>query len=181
MNRRRLLGLATGLGLASTKAAISDVPVFAMSDTPKPMPDLQFNDSNGKTLTMADFKGKVVLLNIWATWCAPCRKEMPTLDRLQAILGGPDFEVVPVSIDRKGMDAVSLFYIDTGIKNLGRYIAPAANQALDAIGVWGLPATLLLDRQGRELGRLEGPADWDSPDMITTLKSIIAKQKETSP
>ena len=181
MNRRHLLGLATGLGLASSEAAIAAVPGFAMNDTPKPTPELQFNDSAGKALTLADFKGKVVLLNIWATWCSPCRKEMPTLDKLQEILGGPDFVVLPVSIDRKGMDAVSLFYVDISIKNLGRYVAPAANHALDAIEVWGLPATLLLDKQGRELGRLEGPAEWDSPDMIATLKSIINKQKEISP
>jgi thiol-disulfide isomerase/thioredoxin len=181
MNRRHMLGLTAGFGLTASNAAIATPQGFVMGDAPKPMPELQFNDMGGKALTLADFKGKVVLLNIWATWCGPCRKEMPTLDRLQAALGGPDFEVVPVSIDRKGMDAVSLFYVDMGIKNLGRFVAPEANHALDAIGVWGLPATLLIDRQGRELGRLEGPAEWDSPDMITTLKSIIIKQKETSP
>ena len=181
MNRRHLLGFATSLGFVSSKGAIAGVPGFAMNDIPKPMPELQFNDSDGKALTLADFKGKVVLLNIWATWCAPCRKEMPTLDRLQATLGGPDFIVLPVSIDRKGMDVVSLFYVDVGIKNLGRYLAPAANHALDAIGVWGLPTTLLLDRQGRELGRLEGPAEWDAPDMIDFLKAAINKQKETTP
>ena len=106
---------------------------------------------------------------------------MPTLDRLQAALGGPDFVVLPVSIDRKGMDAVSKFYTEIGIQHLARYVAPAANQVLDTLGVWGLPATLLIDRQGRELGRLDGPAEWDSPDMINTLKTIIAKQKETTP
>lgn len=179
MNRRELLVFTAILG--DSTAADADNSNFAINEIPKPMPKLAFNDGDGKSITVVDFKGKVVLLNIWATWCAPCRKEMPTLDRLQATLGGPDFIVLPVSIDRKGMDAVSVFYADTGIKNLGRYVAPAANHVLDAIGVWGLPATLLLDKQGRELGRLEGPAEWDSPDMIANLKSIINKQKEISP
>ena len=181
MNRRHILSLVAGLGLAVNKAAIAAPQNFAMSETPKPLPELQFTDSDGKTLTLADFKGKVVLLNIWATWCGPCRKEMPTLDRLQAALGGPDFVVLPMSIDRKGMDVVTKFYTEIGIQHLSRYVAPAANQVLDRLGVWGLPATLLVDRQGRELGRLEGPAEWDSPDMISTLKIIISKQKETTP
>ena len=179
MNRRHLLSFAAGLGFTTgAKAAAVN---FAMNESPKPMPELQFNDSDGKPHTRADFKGKVVLLNIWATWCGPCRKEMPTLDRLQAILGGPDFVVLPVSIDRKGMDVISVFYADTGIKNLARYVAPAANHALDALSVWGLPATLLLDRQARVIGQIDGPAEWDAPETIDLLKSIIAKQKEITP
>ena len=181
MNRRHVLTFTAGLGFAASKRASAAPQNFVMSEAPKPMPELQFTDSDGKSLTLADFRGKVVLLNIWATWCAPCRKEMPTLDRLQAILGGPDFVVLPMSIDRKGMDAVTKFYAEIGIQHLAHYVAPGANQVLDILGVWGLPATLLVDRQGRELGRLDGPAEWDSPDMINTLKTIIAKQKETSP
>jgi hypothetical protein len=115
---------------------------------------------------------------------------MPTLDRLQAALGGPDFVVLPVSIDRKGMDVVNKFYTEIGIQNLARYVAPGANQVLDTLGVWGLPATLLVDRQGYELGRVSGAAEWDSPEMIGFLKTVmaaavetvpLAKQKETSP
>ena len=181
MNRRRVLALAASLGFAAGKEAAAAAMNFAMNETPKPMPELQFNDGNGKALTLADFKGKVVLLNIWATWCGPCRKEMPTLDRLQAALGGPDFTVLPVSIDRKGMDVVSKFYAEIGIRHLSRYVAPTANQVLDTLGVWGLPATLLIDRQGRELGRLDGPAEWDSPESIAFLKQVIKQQKETTP
>ena len=181
MNRRYLLIFTTSLGFGASREAVAAPSTFAMNETPRPMPELQFSDSDGKALTLADFKGKVVLLNIWATWCVPCRKEMPTLDRLQATLGGPDFVVLPLSIDKKGMDAVSKFYTEIGILHLSRYVAPGANQVLDTLGVWGLPATLLVDRQGRELGRLDGPAEWDSPDMIDTLKTIIAKQKETTP
>jgi thiol-disulfide isomerase/thioredoxin len=185
--RRRLLLALPALGVIgvcfgfTVPAASAAGPSFAMNETPKPMPELQFNDSEGKALTLADFKGKVVLLNIWATWCGPCRKEMPTLDRLQAALGGSDFEVLPVSIDRKGMDAVSKFYAEIGIQHLSRYVAPTANQVLGTLGVWGLPATLLIDARGRELGRLDGPAEWDSPDMIAFLKPIITQQKETNP
>ncbi|MDE2447249.1 MAG: TlpA family protein disulfide reductase [Alphaproteobacteria bacterium] len=180
MNRRHVFTLTAGVVFAAHARADASAP-FMMNDPIKPMPELQFNDADGKSLSVADFKGKTVLLNIWATWCGPCRKEMPTLDRLQATLGGPDFMVLPVSIDRQGMDAVSLFYADTGIKNLGRYIAPAANHALDALSVWGLPATLLLDRQGRELGRRSGSAEWDTPEMIDFFKTIINQQKETIP
>ena len=180
MNRRALLGgVAASFGFGNF--ALATGASFVMSDAPKPMPELQFTDHAGKALTLKDFSGKIVLLNIWATWCGPCRKEMPALDRLQAALGGPDFVVLPVSIDRKGFAAVDVFYVDTGIQHLAAYVAPAANQALDTIGVWGLPASLLLDTQGRELGRLEGPAEWDAPEMIDFLKAIITKQKEITP
>ncbi len=181
MNRRHVLAFAAGLGFAACKEAAAASINFAMNETPKPMPELQFSDSDGKALTLADFKGKVVLLNVWATWCGPCRKEMPALDRLQAALGGPDFEVLPVSIDRKGMDVVTKFYAEIGIRHLSRYVAPTANQVLNTLGVWGLPATLLIDRQGRELGRLDGPAEWDSPGMTDFLKQVITQQKETNP
>ena len=181
MNRRHVLAFAAGLGFAAGKGAAATPVKFAMNETPKPMPELQFSDSDGKALTLADFRGKVVLLNVWATWCGPCRKEMPTLDRLQAALGGPEFEVVPVSIDRKGMDVVTKFYAEIGIQHLSRYVAPTANRVLDTLGVWGLPATLLIDRQGRELGRLDGPAEWDSPEMVAFLKHVIKQQKETAP
>ena len=190
MNRRHVVAFTLGLGFIASKEAAAAPVNFAMNETPKPLPELQFTDSEGKSLTLADFKGKVVLLNIWATWCVPCRKEMPTLDRLQAALGGADFIVLPVSIDRKGMDVVTKFYTEIGIQHLARYVAPAANQVLDTLGIWGLPATLLVDRQGRELGRLDGPAEWDSPEMMAFLKPIItppaetsssAQQKETTP
>lgn len=180
MKRRHFILLA--LGLAAPHTVFAAVPQnFVMGDAPKPMPELQFTDAAGNPRTLADFKGKIVLLNLWATWCLPCRKEMPALDRLQATLGGADFEVVPVSIDRKGMEAVSKFYAEIGLQHLGRYVAPAANRVLDQFGVFGLPATLLIDRNGQELGRLIGPAEWDSPEVIAFLKDVIAQQKETKP
>jgi thiol-disulfide isomerase/thioredoxin len=180
MNRRRFILSAWGMALAAPAMAAAAPRNFVLHETPKPVPEFQFTDGEGKTLTLADFRGRTVLLNIWATWCVPCRKEMPSLDRLQAALGGPDFEVLPVSIDRKGRDAVNQFYAEVGLQHLARYVAPAAGQLLDTFGIFGLPATLLIDRQGREIGRLVGPAEWDAPDTIAFLKDVIAKQKEST-
>src|SRR4051812_26859229 len=99
---------------------------FVMHDAPKALPEISFTDGAGQPHTLGDFKGKVVLLNIWATWCAPCRKEMPTLDRLQAALGGAHFTVVALSIDRKGMGAVKKFYNEIGVTHLGLYNDPSS-------------------------------------------------------
>jgi len=132
-------------------------------------------DGAGARRKLSDFRGKFVLLNIWATWCIPCRKEMPTLDRLQGRLGGPDFEVVVLSIDRKGPDVVRKFYADVGIRNLAVNIDAKA-EATSALATVGVPTTLLIDRQGQEIGRLIGPAVWDSPEMIDFLKTTIAQK-----
>ena len=179
MNRFLMALFSATLWLTTQVAAAP--PNFAMHDAPEPVPELQFTDGAGQARTLEKFKGKVVLLNVWATWCAPCRKEMPTIDRLQAALGGPDFEVVPLSVDRKGLDVVNKFYAETGVQHLSRYVTSSSNDAFEALTLFGLPATLLIDRQGRELGRLVGPAEWDSPDMLAFLKSVIAKQKEAIP
>jgi len=145
-----------------------------MHDAPKPVAAIKFDDAQGQSRNLADFKGKVVLLNIWATWCGPCRKEMPALDRLQAALGGPDFEVVALSIDRGGMDAVRKFLADIGIRNLAMYL-DSSGQALRTLSALGLPTTLLIDREGREIGRLIGPAEWDSPEMVEFVRCVVAK------
>ena len=157
--------------------ALADPPQnFVLRETPAPVPELQFTDGEGKPQTLADFRGKVALLNIWATWCLPCRKEMPTLDRLQATLGGADFEVVALSIDRGGAEVVKKFYTDIGIQHLSIHI-DSSGKAGFALATAGLPTTLLIDRQGQELGRLIGPAEWDAPDMVAFLKSIIARKE----
>ena len=114
-----------------------------------------------------------MLLNIWATWCAPCRKEMPTLDRLQAKLGGPDFEVVALSMDRGGPDKVKKFFAEIGIEHLALNI-DISGKAMFALGAPGLPMTLLVDRQGKEVGRLIGPAEWDSSEMVDFIRSHFA-------
>jgi len=147
-NRIAFWALAAWL-IAGPAAAQAPSPNLLLFDVPKPVAALDFDDGEGQARSLADFKGKVVLLNIWATWCIPCRKEMPALDRLQAILGGPDFEVVPVSIDRGGRDTVAKFYAEAGIRNLAMYI-DASGQAVRTLGAVGLPTTLIINRGGDE-------------------------------
>jgi thiol-disulfide isomerase/thioredoxin len=148
-------------------------PNFVVHGAPRLVPVLPFADGEGKAIDLDAFRGKVVLLNIWATWCGPCRKEMPTLDRLQAALGGPDFQVVALSIDRAGLEPVRKFYAEIGIRNLALYIDSSGKAAI-TLNAFGLPATLLIDRQGRELGRLIGPAEWDTPEMIAFLRGVVS-------
>ncbi len=145
---------------------------FIMHSTPKPVAEIQFEDDNGQSRSLADFRGKFVLLNIWATWCIPCRKEMPALDRLATMLGSDDFEVVPLSIDRD-MDLVRKFYLEVGIQKLGRY-RDNSGGAARKLGAVGIPTTLLIDRDGREIGRLIGPAEWDSSEMIKFIRCVIS-------
>jgi thiol-disulfide isomerase/thioredoxin len=168
MRRRDLL--AGALALAATPALAG--PVMPMHDTPRPMLSPPFTDGEGRNLTLADFRGRVVLLNIWATWCVPCREEMPTLDALQGRLGGTDFHVLPLSIDRAGEGPVQRFYTEIGIRNLGLYLAEDL-RAMLALAVIGLPTTILIDLEGREIARRAGPAEWDSPEAIAQFQSVI--------
>lgn len=142
---------------------------FVLHEEARAVPDLQFVDGEGRQVSLDAFEGKSVLLNIWATWCGPCREEMPALDRLQVRLGGPDFQVVPLSVDREGLAKVKAFYEELGLESLGIWNDPTASAAYD-LGAVGLPTTLLLDPAGRELGRLVGPAEWDSPEMVSLLQ-----------
>ena len=157
-----------GGGQAETASSRS----FVMHEAPRPLPEITFEDGNGEALTLADLRGKTVLLNIWATWCVPCREEMPTLDALEADLGGPGFEVVPLSVDRAGAEVVRKFYAEIGIEHLGLYIDASMRASFD-LQAPGLPTTLLIDSEGRELGRLVGPAEWDTPEMIAFLKNHL--------
>lgn len=143
--------------------------LLTLYDPPRPVPPLHFQDAAGHALTLDDFRGRVLLVNIWATWCTPCRKEMPSLDRLQARLGGHDFQVVAVSQDRAGLDVVNEFYKAVGIKHLKRYIDVDA-RSLDALKVVGIPTSILVDRQGRALGSAIGARQWDSNAMIDQIK-----------
>ena len=170
---------AFGAAFAFALPAVAEPPRnFAVHEMPKPLPAITFTDRDGRPRSLDNFRGKVVLFNIWATWCLSCRKEMPTLDRLQAQLGGAEFEVVALSIDRGGSDVVSEFYGDIGVKHLSIYIDVSTKVGF-ALGLAGLPTTLLIDREGRELGRLIGPAEWDTPEIVAFLKSFLVQQ--TSP
>lgn len=145
---------------------------FARAATPKPVPELQFEDAAGRMRSLAEFKGKLVLLNLWATWCAPCREEMPALDRLQATLGGPRFEVLALSIDQQGAEVARKFFAEVGVKSLALYVDRSA-QAAFKLGAVGLPSTLLVDARGQEIGRHVGPAQWDSPEIAESLRRRI--------
>ena len=138
-------------------------PMGEFKPTGRPAPKISFAAGDGGTLGLEHFAGKVVLLNLWATWCVPCVREMPTLDRLQAELGGPQFEVLALSSDRAGATVVEPFYREHGLRHLRVYLDPAG-EATRALAVRGLPTTVLIDPRGNEIGRLEGTAEWDSAE-----------------
>jgi len=165
---------AAGAGIYLSYRQTSAAP-FARLAAPKALPDLRFVDATGRTLSLADFRGKVVLLNIWATWCAPCREEMPALDRLQAELGGERFQVVALSVDVQGAPIARQFYGEVGIKALPLYVDPTAKAAF-TLDAPGLPATLLVDRSGREVGRHLGAVKWDAPEVVEQLRRAIASE-----
>lgn len=173
--RKMSLGaVAAGLIAATLPIAAAQEPSrnFIIHEGPKTVAAIQFEDDDGRARSLSDFRGKIVLLNIWATWCTPCRKEMPALDRLQIALGGADFEVVALSIDRR-IDALRKFFAEIGIQKLAMYLDSSA-KATRQLGAVGLPTTLLIDREGREIARLIGPAEWDAPDITAFIRCLIA-------
>ena len=147
---------------------------FSLAKEPKPLPDLAFTDADDKPLSLADYKGKLVLVNFWATWCAPCVKEMPSLDRLQAAIGKDKLVVLPLSLDGSSRAKVAPFYADQKLGNLGIYF-DKAKKVLGALDVSVLPTSVLVDAQGRELGRLEGDADWDKPEAVSLIKAAAER------
>jgi thiol-disulfide isomerase/thioredoxin len=151
------------LGPGANPLSQGQMAAFVFRKAPEALPEVKFLDAAGKERSLADWRGKVVLLNLWATWCLPCRKEMPALDRLQREMGSDTFQVVAVSVDRTGLPGAKKFLADTGAETLALYADPTARMGV-ALRAAGLPATLLLDRQGREIGRLLGPAEWDGED-----------------
>ena len=134
--------------------------------------DFKLVDGSGATKSLADWRGRVVLLNLWATWCQPCRTEMPALDRLQAALGSTDFEVVAVSVDRAGLEASRKFLGSIDVKKLALYADPSARFAAELKAI-GLPATILIGRDGKEIGRLLGPAEWDGADAKRLVAAAV--------
>ena len=145
---------------------------FVFKKTPAALPEISFKDGDGKAKSMKDWRGKVVLLNIWATWCAPCRREMPELDSLQGELGSDGFEVIALSVDRKGLKASKRFLQQIKVKHLGLY-NDATTRAAAKLKVVGMPTTLLIDAKGRELGRLVGPAEWHSEDAKRLIRAQL--------
>lgn len=152
--------------------ASSEPYAFSFFDQPRAVPGLRFVDGDGRAHSLADFRGKPLLLNIWATWCAPCRKEMPSLDRLQNKLGASQLLVLPLSIDRQGLPVVRKFYAELGLASLGMYL-DQSGKAASELNTIGIPTTLLIDRDGREIGRKVGPAEWDSPEIVALLRDRL--------
>lgn len=145
---------------------------FVKKSSPQALPDITFKDADGKDIALSNFKGKTVLLNLWATWCAPCREEMPALNRLQQALGSDKFEVVALSLDRQGVEATRKFLTEVKADALKLYIDATAKQGLE-LKIVGMPTTILIDADGKEVGRLAGPAEWDSTDAKSLVQSAI--------
>lgn len=137
------------------------------------VPDIGFSDVDGGSHAMSDYRGKVLLVNFWATWCAPCREEMPSLDAVQAELGGDDFEVLTVAAGRNPPEAIARFFDEEGIENLPR-LTDARMELARSFGVMGLPVTVLVDREGREAARLIGDADWNSDAAKLAITGLMA-------
>jgi thiol-disulfide isomerase/thioredoxin len=158
--------------------ARGEVAAVSVAKSPKRLPALSFKDSTGAEKSLADWHGRTMLLNLWATWCVPCRKEMPALDALQQKLGGPDFEVVAVNIDTRDPDKPKAWLKDVGVNNLAYYSDSNARvfQDLKAIGkAFGMPTTLIVDGNGCELANLAGPAEWASGDALKLVTAALGK------
>lgn len=159
---------SAGGGPAPETAATGRAPEAGRTGSARTLPDLRFVDGTGASRSLADFRGRVVLLNLWATWCVPCREEMPALDRLQAALGGQGFEVVALAIDQGGIAAVTRFYTELKLGALRIYLDQNGD-ALNKLGGLGIPLTILVDRDGRELWRVVGPREWDAPEVVRAI------------
>jgi thiol-disulfide isomerase/thioredoxin len=157
---------------AAKADAKADMDKLAWLAAPVPVPATAFTDAAGTSRTLADFAGKALVVNFWATWCGPCVEEMPTLDALQAALGGERFAVVAINQDREGMKVAQPFVAKNGWKNIALYVEPSARFARDA-ALRGLPTSLVVDRQGREVARVEGTLKWDAPEVQAALRKLI--------
>jgi thiol-disulfide isomerase/thioredoxin len=162
---------ARTVGLGRSAYSTGHMSTFLVKH-PALLPDIEFFDAAGKTKTFADWRGKVVLVNLWATWCGPCRREMPALAALDKAFEGKDFDVVAVSIDKKGIEASGKFLAEIKAQSLGLFVDPSGKIARD-FKSYGLPASILLDRNGREIGRLVGPAEWNSDDARRLIQAAL--------
>lgn len=158
--------------------AQGEIAALTMARAPFRVPDLVFASDKGDQKTLADWRGRAVLLNLWATWCVPCRKEMPALDALEEKFGSPDFEVVAIDIDTRDPDKPRAFLKEIGVTHLTYYADPSAKvfQDLKLAGkAFGMPTTLLVDRAGCELGDMAGPAEWASNDAVKLIGAAISQ------
>ena len=155
-----------------------------MATAPLRLPDLAFEDADGKPKKLSDWRGRTVLVNLWATWCVPCRKEMPALDGLQTKLGGPNFEVVAVNIDTRDPEKPKNFLKDANLTRLDYFSDQKAKvfQDLKAIGrALGMPTSVLVDGQGCEIATIAGPAEWDSDDAVKLITAAVKRDRTVIP
>ena len=160
--------------------AHGEVAALTMATSPLRLPDLAFDDADGKPRKLSDWRGRTVLVNLWATWCVPCRKEMPALDRLQTRLGGKDFEVVAINIDTRDPEKPRNFLKEADLTGLGYFSDQKAKvfQDLKSIGrALGMPTSVLIDGQGCEIATIAGPAEWDSDDAIRLITAAKANPR----
>lgn len=155
-----------------------EVAALALASEPRALPPLAFRDRAGREISLSDWRGRTVLLNLWATWCVPCRKEMPALDELQARLGGEKFEVVTVNIDTRDAEKPKTWLKENGVNRLVYYADSSARvfQELKAVGrAFGMPTTLLVDPNGCEIAYLAGPAEWASEDALKLIRAALGE------
>ena len=158
--------------------ARGELAALTMAKVPLRVPDLAFEDSDGKPRKLSEWRGRTVLVNLWATWCVPCRKEMPALERLEAKLGGDKFQVVAVNIDTRDLEKPKAFLKDANLTHLGNFSDAKAKvfQDLKSIGLaLGMPTSVLIDGKGCQIGNMAGPAEWDSEDAIKLIQATIAQ------
>lgn len=163
----------SGAGDPAAPLLVGSMAKFTLSVPPRPAPVAEFQDADGNSVSLLDFADKLVLVNLWATWCAPCVEEMPALDRLQGELGDEGLVVVAVALDLQGAQVVRPFYQKQGIKNLGIYLDPK-NEYSQLLGADAVPSSLLISRKGMFVGKLIGNADWDSPEAIALMRHYLA-------
>ena len=171
---------AVSLAQKIAPLAHGEVAALTVATTPLRLPDLAFEDADGKPKKLSDWRGRTVLVNLWATWCVPCRKEMPALDSLQTKLGGKDFEVVAINIDTRDPEKPKTFLKDANLTRLGYFSDTKAKvfQDLKNAGkALGMPTSVLVDAQGCEIGNMAGPAEWASDDAIKLIKAAVQPAK----
>ncbi|WP_169567001.1 TlpA family protein disulfide reductase [Sneathiella limimaris] len=170
-----VVGLTSTAFSANLKdLAVGEMKNIVISSDPEPIAEFSFVDAEGKTHQISDFQGKTILLNFWATWCGPCKEEMPSIDRLQGEMGSDEFEVLTVSHDLQGIERVVKFFKALKIENLTPYNDKTIKSGR-VTGVFGLPATLILNAEGEEVARMVGPAEWDSEEAKEFLKAVMAQ------
>ncbi|HEY4344336.1 MAG TPA: TlpA disulfide reductase family protein [Parvibaculum sp.] len=145
---------------------------FQPAAEPLAAPELEFHDGTGKTVHLSDFRGKLVLLNLWATWCVPCREEMPSLNGLQGAMGSERFQVLPLSVDKDGLELARAFLKEVKADHLGLYNDPTSGANFRMKG-YGLPTTVLISPEGKELGRIVGPAEWNTPEAKALIEAAL--------